>query len=309
MNLNTRFARVMATATATLAVLVVPPVSAQANQPDVVQAPDAVVSLGDSYSSGLGSGNYYNDCDNTPNAWGNLIFGAAVTDRTLLACSGATIDTVRGQVAELATLPSTGNRLITVTVGGNDAGFADELEYCFSWGCTGRQAEIEARIDGLLEPLTALYRDIQAAAPDDRILVGGYPLLVPDPDVRGWCTALTFLITSSERRMIRSLGVRMNDVIDQAAAQAGVTSVTTGLESHFTGHEACRNSSRDWLYGLKISFFGSGTQAEPTADVIARYNPRPGVTADFVSDSFHPTQTGQSAYAATFEAVYYRAFT
>lgn len=58
------------------------------------------------------------------------------------------------------------------------------------------------------------------------------------------CYALTSLITSAERDMIRALGVRLNDVIDQAAAQADMTAVTTDLENRFTGHEACRNSTR-----------------------------------------------------------------
>lgn len=219
----------------------------------------AVVTLGDSYSSGLGSGDYYNDCDNTPNAWGNLIFPDIVTSRTMLACSGATIPTVQGQVDQLAALPGNGNRLVTATVGGNDAGFADELVNCFLANCTGNRATLEARIDGLVGPLAALYDEIQAAAPGDRVLVGGYPLLVPDPDVRGWCYALTFLITSAERDMIRSLGARLNDVIDQAAAQADVTSVTTDLENRFTGHEACQNSSNDWIYGLSL-FSKAGAQ-------------------------------------------------
>lgn len=267
--------------------------------PTAAVAPTAVVTLGDSYSSGLGSGDYYNDCDNSPNAWGNLIFPDTVTSRTMLACSGATIPVVQGQVAQLATLPSNGNRLVTVTVGGNDAGFADELVNCFFSDCTDNRASLEAQIDGLVGPLTALYDDIQAAAPGDRVLAGGYPLLVPDPDVRGWCYALTFLITSNERDMIRALGARLNDVIDQAAAQAGVTSVTADLENRFFGHEACQNSSSDWIYGLSLS----GKTGQPQGPVVAAGD-RYGVQADIVRDSFHLTRTGQQTYADSFEAAH-----
>lgn len=270
--------------------------------PGVDAPPNAVVTLGDSYSSGLGSGDYYNDCDNTPNAWGNLIFPGSVTSRTLLACSGATIPDVEGQVAQLAGIPSSGNRLVTVTVGGNDAGFADELVNCFFADCTDNRATLEGRIDGLVGPLTTLYDDIQAAAPGDRVIAGGYPLLVPDPDVRGWCYALTFLITSAERDMIRSLGVRLNDVIDQAAAAAGVTAVTSDLEVRFTGHEACQNSSSDWIYGLSLFSAKAGAQ-QPGGPVIADGG-RVGVQADIVKDSFHPTQAGQQAYASAFEAAH-----
>jgi len=294
---------VVPAATFLLAVALVLPGTSAAAAPGTAAAPTAVVTLGDSYSSGLGSGGYYNDCDNTPNAWGNLIFSETVTSRTMLACSGATIPTVQGQVDQLAGLPSNGNRLVTVTVGGNDAGFADELVNCFLSNCTRNRAVLESRIDGLVGPLTSLYDEIQAAAPGDRVLVGGYPLLVPDPDVRGWCYALTFLITSAERDMIRDLGVRLNDVIDRAAAAAGVTSVTTDLEVRFTGHEACQNSSRDWIYGLSLSggFGASGQQ--PAGPVIASGG-RYGVQADFVRDSFHPTRRGQQAYADSFEAVH-----
>src|SRR5699024_9950307 len=119
-----------------------------------------------------------------------LIFGSAVTDRTMLACSGATIPTVEQQVNELAATPGS-NRLITVTVGGNDVGFASELQECFLSNCTGREAAVSDRIDALVDPLADIYEDSQAAAPDDELIVGGYPLLVPDPDERTWCTALT----------------------------------------------------------------------------------------------------------------------
>lgn len=70
---------------------------------------------------------------------------------------------------------------------------------------------------------------------------------------------------SAERDMIRSLGVRMNDVIDRAAAAAGATSVTTDLEVRFTGHEDCQNTSNDWIYGLSL-FSAAG---QPTGLVVA----------------------------------------
>lgn len=302
MHLRSRFLGAAGTAVP-LAVAAVLGAGPAAAAPTAAVAPNAVVTLGDSYSSGLGSGGYYNDCDNTPNAWGNLIFPETVTSRTLLACSGATIPDVQGQVATLAGIPSSGNRLVTVTVGGNDAGFADELVNCFLSDCTRNQAVLEGRIDGLEGPLTSLYDEIEAAAPGDRILVGGYPLLVPDPDVRGWCYALTFLITSAERDMIRTLGVRLNDVIERAAVAAGVTPVTTDLEVGFTGHEACQNSNRDWIYGLSLSGGFAANGQQPAGPVVAGGG-RVGVQADFVRDSFHPTRTGQQAYADSFEAAH-----
>src|SRR5690606_16302030 len=94
----------------------------------VSAAPDAVIALGDSYSSGLGAGHYQGGCVRAPRAWRHLIVGEAVTDRPSLACSGAQIPEARAQLEQLAQLPGeSGGRLITLTVGGNDVGFADEL--------------------------------------------------------------------------------------------------------------------------------------------------------------------------------------
>src|SRR5690625_1808760 len=289
-----------------------------------MSVPSAVISLGDSYSSGLGSGDYTNDCDHTPNAWPNLIFDDAVTDRTLLACSGARIAEVQAQVEQLSDMSDgAGGRLITVTVGGNDAGFADDLPNClvsFS-SCTTREDEIRNRIHDLQGELTQVYRDTQAAAPGDTVIVGGYPLLVPDPAVRDSCRALTFAISNAEREMIRRLGRELNDVIAAAADEAGVIAVGTALEEAFDGHEACSNGDTDWLYGLRITT-GSAASADPgtiergdiavqvradvTSDELERetrgedHRSSADPLATFVRDSFHPTVAGQIAYAAVF---------
>src|SRR5690606_30572954 len=219
----------------------------------VSAAPDAVIALGDSYSSGLGAGDYQDDCDRTPRAWGNIIFGEAVTDRTCRACSGAQIPAVRVQIEQLAEPPGqSGGRRLTLTVGGNDVGFPDERIDCRPpfGSCVDREAVITQRIDALHDPLVDVYTSIQAAAPGDEVIVGGYPMLVPDPAVRSDCAALTGLLSTAERQMIRRLGVALNDAIDAAASAAGVRSAATELEQGFDGHEACANGADDWLYGL-----------------------------------------------------------
>ncbi|WP_147375459.1 SGNH/GDSL hydrolase family protein [Jiangella rhizosphaerae] len=265
--------------------------------------PSAVVTLGDSYSSGLGAGGYLDDCDRTPQAWNNLVFGNAVTDRTLLACSGAAIPDVAQQVQQLAAIPGAGDRLITVTVGGNDAGFADELVNCLVSfvSCTRREAELSALISGLHQPLVQLYDAVQAAAPGDEVIVGGYPMLVPDPAVRSDCPALTGLLSTSERQMIRRLGMLLNDVIDGAAAEAGVESASDEVAAVFDGHEACANAPGDWLYGLKISWTDSTEPTAPATASASPYRPQWDIVSSFVRDSFHPTVNGQAGYAVAFE--------
>lgn len=277
---------------------------------DEPEVPAAVIALGDSYSSGLGAGGYTNDCDHTPHAWGSTIFGDAVTERTLLACSGASIADVALQVEQLAALPGEpGGRLITVTVGGNDIGFADELVNCLLsfLSCTRREEELAERIDGLRRPLAELYRSIQDVAPGDEIIVGGYPMLVPDPAVREDCSALTGLLSVRERQMIRRLGVALNDVIDRAAADAGVPAVSSELEELFDGHEACSNGPDDWLYGVKLSWPTGDEQGDgPSGATVAESDRgRWSMVVSLVKDSFHPNLAGQAGYAQAFEDTWF----
>ncbi|WP_158542650.1 GDSL-type esterase/lipase family protein [Phytoactinopolyspora halophila] len=277
--------------------------------------PAGVVSLGDSYSSGLGVGEYDDDCDRTPQAWGMLIFSdeIAPSDRQLLACSGATISDVYDQLDDLEGGDGPGERLITLTVGGNDIGFAGELARCFVplVGCASREDVLADRIDALVEPLRQLYLDVQDAAPADTLIVGGYPLLVPDPDVRSRCRALTPLLSTEERQMIRRLGGALNEAIEEAATAAGVQSAGSQLEETFDGHEACANEPGDWLHGLKLSWPASADEAaaleaELSADLEEDREAelRWSVVGTFVRDSFHPTVEGQFGYAEAFTRVW-----
>jgi hypothetical protein len=311
---------VLAVAPATLGLSLVPATagpdargtaSAEIGVRSAEDIPAAVISLGDSYSSGLGAGSTIDDCDRTSRAWGLTIFGSAVTDRTLLACSGAGIPEVAGQVEQLAALPrKPGTALITVTVGGNDIDFTKEIIICLTpfVSCLEREPTLTARINDLHEPLVDLYRSIQAAAPGDEIIVGGYPLLVPDPDVRPNCSALTHLLSPAERHMIRRLGAALNDAIDGAAQEAGVLSAASRLEEVFDGHEACDNRSGDWLYGLKFSLLSQSNRSRqnpPNADEsslpIWEYRPRWDIIVSFIKASFHPNDAGQAGYAHAFE--------
>lgn len=276
---------------------------AQVVRNDAAGVPTGVVSLGDSYSSGLGAGPYDEDCKRTEQAWGNLIFDDAVSpsDRFILACSGSGIADVYGQLDELAALGESGGRLITLTVGGNDIGFATELARCFIpfAGCADREPVLLERIEGLVEPLAELYGAVQAITAGDVLIVGGYPLLVPDPQVRDQCRALTRLLSTAERQMIRRLTAALNDAIDEAAATAGVLSTSTALEAGFDGHEACDNGPDDWLNGVKLSL---PTDSSPDdADGVER---RWDVILPLIRESFHPNEAGQAGYADAFTEVW-----
>lgn len=105
------------------------------------------VIMGDSYSSGEGGGEYTgetnsasNSCHRSANTWGTTIYPTLVN----LACSGAVAldvissegagaqgNGVPAQVLQLQALPEPAD-LVLMTLGGNDAGFAEVILQCIA---------------------------------------------------------------------------------------------------------------------------------------------------------------------------------
>ena len=95
------------------------------------QSAVAYVALGDSYSSGVGAGNYIGSsgsCDQSTNAYPAL-WDAANQPASYVSetCSGATTATVLS--SQLSAL-SPATTLVSITVGGNDVGFTPVMETC-----------------------------------------------------------------------------------------------------------------------------------------------------------------------------------
>ena len=89
------------------------------------------VALGDSYSSGVGSGSYISssgNCLRSTKAYSALWAAAhSPSSYASVACSGATTnDVINNQVGTLSASTS----LVSITIGGNDVGFSSVLENC-----------------------------------------------------------------------------------------------------------------------------------------------------------------------------------
>jgi lysophospholipase L1-like esterase len=244
--------------------------------------------LGDSYSAGEGSPPYLGTtgCYRSTHSYAYQL-GSGVPTPVMIACSGAVTDDI-DKVVQNASLPGTqlqqlqrepqGNSLITITIGGNDIHFSKELENCiFSFHtCTNRQATISQEITALEPRLVQVYREIQQAAPGADIIVLGYPLLVADPNIAECHNPIIATgLSKSEMSMIRLLADQLDTVINQAAAQAGVTSAASNVEQAFAGHEACTaNENSEWINeitGLTSMIHGSfhPNFAGYTADAMA----------------------------------------
>lgn len=214
------------------------------------------VALGDSYSSGEGSGSYTGgDCDRSPKAYSALWAAANQPSSYLsLACAGATTtDVINNQ---LPSMPAT-TTLVSLTVGGNDENFAGVMTDCNLRGTTtcvneinAASADARANLPG---KLATLYAAIKAKAPGAKIVVLGYPRFY---DLTTSCVGL-----SQTSRTSIDGGIDLLDSI--TATAAGRAGATFGdVRSSFGAHEIC--DSNRWLHS--INFFDIQESYHPTAD-------------------------------------------
>ncbi|MGN6252620.1 MAG: SGNH/GDSL hydrolase family protein [Marmoricola sp.] len=238
--------------------VVVPLVSAPAH---AAGAP--YVALGDSYSSGVGTRTYIDDgtsCERSTYAYPYLIAHSKGYALSFQACSGATTSTVTN--TQLGTLSST-TRYVTISVGGNDAGFSDVITECAQPGwasdCGGAIDQAQAFINGTLPGrLSTLLGKIKTKAPNAKVVVVGYPRLFNGED----CNAATFFSPAEETRLNQTADL-LNSTSAAAATAKGFSFANP--TSRFIGHAVCGDP--EWLNGLS--------------------NP--------VAESYHPNRTGQSS--------------
>lgn len=153
--------------------------------------------MGDSYASGQGANNYFDeDCRRSNNSYWALLRTHVKRNITspqsdFTACTGATTDQVLEH--QLSHLDTT-TRLITLSVGGDNLHFATAMKKCvWPTGVTCTES-IKDNINGktlraLRKDLGELYRAIHKRAPQATVLVLGYPQLV-DPDQIDGCGAM-----------------------------------------------------------------------------------------------------------------------
>jgi lysophospholipase L1-like esterase len=236
------------------------PVALIAASPAAKAAPVVnYVALGDSYSSGVGAGDYISSsgsCDRSslayPEQWADAHSYASFVS---VACSGATTADVLGsQVSAL----SASTTLVSITIGGNDAGFSSVMETCVlesTSSCVKAVTAAEAYVaDELPAKLDATLQTIRADAPSAKIVVLGYPDLY-DLSKSGSCIGLS---TADRTALNQGAGD-----LDSALATAATTETDTyaDVRGEFAGHEICDSDS--WLHSVDI--FSLSSSYHPTA--------------------------------------------
>lgn len=212
-----------------------------------VAAADDYVALGDSYSSGTGTRTYFHaGCQRSVYAYPSLVDAAIPeTNLTFVACSGAeTSDVLASQVSSL----NSGTDWVTITIGGNDAGFADVITECALPGwfsdCPGALDDAEEFIENTLpERLDDVYDAIDVKAPNATAIVLSYPRLFMGID----CNAGTFF-SGSELTRLNEMADLLRDVTEERVEAAGAGFEFADAIPPFIGHAVC--SSEEWLNGL-----------------------------------------------------------
>ena len=248
---------------ASILVLIVSVVVAVA-APAAQAAATNYVALGDSYSSGVGSGSYLSasgNCLRSTKAYSALWAAAhSPTSYTSVACSGAkTTDVITNQVGSL----SAATTLASITIGGNDVGFSPVLTDCVLYGTSTCVSEINAAetkartvLPGLLDNA---YSAIRSHAPNARVVVLDYPRFY---DLGVWyCIGLS----STSRSKINEGADVLDGVISAAASRHGFA--FADVRSRFAAdHEICDGGS-SWLHSVDFTD---------------------------IEQSYHPTASGQS---------------
>jgi lysophospholipase L1-like esterase len=204
------------------------------------------VALGDSYSSGTGTRGYISDgtsCQRSVYAYPSLIASSKGYALDFRACSGATTSDVAN--LQLSALGS-GTAYITITIGGNDAGFAAVLTECAkpAWmsNCNGAIDKARSIITNQLPVrLDSLYSSIRGRAPNAKIVVAGYPRIFNGED----CNAGTWF-SPTEMSRLNSTGDLLNSKIATAASNIGLG--FSNATPPFAGHAVC--DSTEWINGL-----------------------------------------------------------
>ncbi|CAL2061723.1 SGNH/GDSL hydrolase family protein [Streptomyces sp. TR1341] len=227
------------------------------------------VALGDSYASGVGAGSYISssgDCDRSTNSAAYLWNAAhKPTSFAFNACSGATTDDVMAN--QLGSLNSS-TSLVSISIGGNDAGFASVMQTCVlnsDSTCLSAIASAKSYITNTLPgKLDTVYNAIHSKAPNARVVVVGYPRFYLLGQV---CLGLS----DTKRSAINDAADTLDSTIQSRVSAHGFA--FGDVRSAFSSHEICSSSS--WLHSLNV------------LDLTESYHP----TADGQSGGYLPALT------------------
>jgi lysophospholipase L1-like esterase len=227
------------------------------------------VSLGDSYTAGplipalTGSPA---GCARSTHNYPHLVAAAArAASFTDVSCQGAdTTSMTKPESVPLGTNPpqdnalSSSTTLVTLQIGGNDINAQDVFLECaklsftdpFGAPCkahytSGGTDQLKAAIAAAAPKVAADLSGIHADAPNARVLVVGYPVIMPNSGNGCWPLVP---IASGDVPYLRGVEQELNAMLATEAAANGATYVNTYTAS--IGHDVCQAPGVKWVEGL-----------------------------------------------------------
>lgn len=268
-------------------------VDASAGRGDPVAEGERYVALGDSYVAGPELGEVVGPpgCQRTTGNYPHLLADRLGLELVDASCAGATTENledeqeVAGEDAppQLDAL-SEDTRLVTLGIGANDDGvFRTSILACAKVAsrdpdgrpCAAEAAEspggAEAHVDQVEEELTEAVAEIVERAPRARIVLVGYPDVLP---ASGWCEQVP--LARGDYAFVRRVMNLINVALRGAAERAEVEYVDLSAASR--GHDVC--SDEPWVAGRNPTapaspFHPYAAEAEAVAGLLAeRVGPR-----------------------------------
>jgi lysophospholipase L1-like esterase len=243
--------------------------SASATAPGGPAVAETYVALGDSFTAAPLAGGQGTPagCLRSVRDYPSLVATALGAHVSLInvSCYGATTADLshaqhtagQSNPAQLSAL-STADRVVTVQLGGDDIGFGRIAGTCGALSLTSpdgdpcQQHYTKGGPDQLAEAVTqaapqvaAALAAIRARAPSARVLVVGYPDILPVSGNGCWPEVT---IARGDLPYLRGVETKLNAMLAAAAAHAHDTFVDTYTPS--IGHDACRHGGTKWVEGL-----------------------------------------------------------
>ena len=258
-------------AASSLLVTVLPGAASAATRSGTLRASSALnyTSLGDSYTAGplipdlTGSPA---GCARSTHNYPSLVAAAdSAASFTDVSCQGAdTTSMTHKESVPLGSNPPQDNKLspsttlVTLQIGGNDINFINIIINCTTLSFTdpfgapckkhytsGGTDHLRAAINATAPKVAADLRGIHADAPNARVLLVGYPVILPNSGNGCWPEVP---IAFGDVPYLRGVEKALNSMLASVAGANNATFVDTYTAS--IGHDVCQAPGTKWVEGL-----------------------------------------------------------
>ncbi|MFC5664049.1 SGNH/GDSL hydrolase family protein [Kitasatospora misakiensis] len=258
-----------------------PPRAAASAAPTPTPTPTGpYVALGDSYTAGLKISPQVGEpkgCSRSGVNYPSLVaraLGLAGERFRDVSCSGArTVDLTGAQTTESGVNPpqldalTPATRLVTVGIGGNDAGFMDVVGQCAkenlvealkglvgsdraaapcrdSYAAADGGDQVQRKVDSAGERLGETLKEVGRRSPKAKVYVVGYPSLLPT-DPASCLPVLGATVAGGDLGFLVEKEQQLNAMLKRRAEAAGAVFVDLAAAS--AGHDMCAGEPARWV--------------------------------------------------------------